>query len=87
MIVAGLLTNPIVTVMRMTFATLLTAVLLTGCGTICNQISPMNSGRRYGGVSQDIETARAGGGAAYMLLLDVPISAVTDTLLLPFDQP
>jgi len=75
------------TVVRLIFATLLTAVLLTGCGTICNQISPMNSGRRYGGVSQDIETARAGGGAAYMFLLDVPFSAVTDTLLLPFDQP
>ena len=64
---------------------LLAPWLLSACGTVCNQISPMDSGRRYGGVKQDVETARKDGGAAYLLLLDVPVSAVTDTLLLPLD--
>jgi uncharacterized protein YceK len=73
--------------MKFTITTLLMTILFTGCGTICNHIAPAESARPYGGVRMDIEKAHEEGGMAYILLLDVPISLVTDTLLLPLDIP
>jgi uncharacterized protein YceK len=63
----------------------LAALLTTGCGTICNQIDVNYPGQPYGGVRYDIDTALYEKGSAYLFFLDVPVSAVFDTLMLPFD--
>lgn len=62
---------------------LLGGVILTlslcGCGTMSN----MSTGDRgvYGGVRQDFQNISSGKGAAW---IDVPFSAVGDTVTLPF---
>jgi len=71
--------------MKSKIATLLMMGLLTGCGTIANQVNPQRTLSPYGGVRYDVDTACDDGGPSYLLLLDLPFSAVADTLLLPFE--
>ena len=73
------------TTMKTTVTMLLAAGLLSGCGTVSNQMNPTNCCEPYGGVKDDFKTMGLRGGSSYFLLLDVPVSAVGDTLLLPFD--
>ena len=60
-------------------------VCCAGCGTMGNGIFGIP--RPYGGVQEDIKTI-SGGGAGVCMVLDLPFSAVADTLLLfPMDLP
>src|SRR5690242_20075760 len=54
-----------------------------GCGTVGNGMFGIP--QPYGGVRSDIETVNAGGTPC--LVLDLPFSAVADTLLLPLQLP
>ena len=72
--------------MRLSLTLAVLAALFTaGCGTLSDQIDVKYPGQPYGGVRYDINTATYEKGSAYLLFLDVPISAVFDTLFLPFD--
>ena len=66
-------------------ATIASGVLVccTGCGTVGNGIFGIP--QPYGGVRSDIETVQAGGTPC--MVLDLPFSAVADTLLLPVQLP
>lgn len=64
--------------MRRFLTLLLLLGLFTGCGTYTECIHPPSSGPRiYGGVKTDMEIRG-------VLYADVPLSAVGDTLLLPY---
>src|SRR5262245_13269222 len=59
-------------------------VCCTGCGTVVN--GAYGTPKPYAGVQTDIKAIGAGGGGIIMAL-DLPFSAVADTLLLPVDLP
>jgi uncharacterized protein YceK len=78
-------------VIRLSLTLVVLVPLLTaGCGTLCNQLFTHQPGETYGGVRFDIDTALEEKGSGYLIFLDIPISAVFDTLLLPvnlWDKP
>lgn len=81
-----------VAVARTSFGCLLAASLLaSGCGTIFDLTGrdpPCSGGRQiYGGMLLDIDYMEAGGLATFFFLLDLPLSFVADTLLLPITIP
>ena len=64
--------------MRRLFGLFAFLVFLSGCGTYTECIHPPSEGPRiYGGVKTDMEIEG-------VLYADVPLSAVGDTLLLPY---
>jgi uncharacterized protein YceK len=75
--------------------TLVAATLLSGCGTAANTLwfIPEEGGMRvYGGVRADWEAAHRSyppdiNLPRYLAIVDMPLSAVGDTLTLPFTVP
>jgi uncharacterized protein YceK len=56
---------------------------LIGCGTCSDMFcGPIDNHNFYRGVRMDIEAAQ-NGGADTLMLADIPLSAVADTLLVP----
>ncbi len=59
---------------------LLVSVALCGCGTMDNMRGVHGESRVYGGLRQDVKEVARGNPAA---ALDMPLSAVGDTVTLP----
>lgn len=59
----------------------LLACLLSGCGTIVSMMEQDYS--VYGGVSRDFAAIQDGGMLSVAAVIDLPLSFVLDTLLLP----
>lgn len=57
------------------------ASLLTGCGTVLSMMAQDYS--VYGGVSRDFVAIQEGGFFSVVAVIDLPLSFVLDTLLLP----
>lgn len=56
---------------------------LSGCGTFADAMcGPVDDHVYYRGVRLDVQAAKEGG-AKLLLLADIPLSAVADTLLIP----
>ena len=61
---------------------------LTGCGTIISRTAgPMQSQKQgiYQGVRTDLKMIKADDDMGVFVCLDVPMSAMSDTILLPVD--
>ena len=56
------------------------ALLLSGCGTVVKLVDPRESYRAYAGVCYDLEMGQKWG----LPLLDLPLSFLLDTVLLPY---
>lgn len=56
-------------------------ILLCGCGTVSSLIE--QDYRVYAGVSRDLEAINHGGIIGITAVIDLPLSFVLDTLLLP----
>lgn len=72
---------------RRALTILLATVLMSGCGTFADIMSGPTDGQvYYRGVSRDLEGITGTGliGLPPLLVLDLPFSAVADTMLLPF---
>ena len=83
--------------------TMLLILTLCGCGTMDNMAGRPSSTRVYGGVRQDVKDAAQSTGAVFraqdtaafsnaigsgaVRVLDVPFSAVADTVTLPVTVP
>lgn len=63
------------------FLLLITATLLSGCGTLISMIEQDYS--VYAGVSRDFAAMQHGGISSVAAAIDLPLSFVLDTLLLP----
>src|SRR4051794_31776034 len=69
-------------------------LLLAGCGTVaglygkatgrCDGYSGHTIPRVYSGVAIDMSYIRDGAEDSYVLVLDLPVSAAADTLVLPY---
>lgn len=57
------------------------ASLLTGCGTVLSMMAQDYS--VYGGVNRDFSAIQNGGVVGVLAVIDLPLSFVLDTLLLP----
>lgn len=67
---------------------LLLASLLAGCGTTIDTVSPHELGPRpYGGVRLDASMFSQAPELIPLVLVDLPLSAALDTLLLPLTIP
>ena len=65
---------------RKTLCALLVSMSLCGCGTMDNMNGARGPTRIYGGVRQDMREVAVGNRAA---VLDIPASAIGDTVTLP----
>lgn len=63
------------------FALLYLVFNLTACGTIISLSE--NDYRVYAGVTKDFQTMQNGGILAVLAVIDLPLSFVLDTLMLP----
>src|SRR4051794_32271085 len=63
---------------------LFTTLFGGGCGTLADMLAgPINDQVYYRGVTTDLEVIKEGG-LLPLLVLDLPFSALADTVLLPF---
>ena len=76
----SLFVNPLASILVLSFP------LMTGCGTINNQFGSGDH-RPYGGVRWDLSEMKTHDAElGEMAVLDIPCSAVLDTLLWPLDR-
>lgn len=59
----------------------ITTFFLTGCGTVLSMME--NDYTIYAGVSRDFNAIQEGGVFSILAVIDLPLSFVLDTLLLP----
>lgn len=64
-----------------TFICILFSFLLSGCGTVLSMME--NDYAIYAGVSRDLSTIQEGGIFSVLAVIDLPLSFVLDTLMLP----